>query len=216
MPWNRPVIGERTVAILGAGVLGTNQSPLKKKKKKKKTKSSPLISFIGRRIACVWAAGGYNVAIRDPSEEQRISAVNFVQSNIASFYKTLGNSNTKLGQYAAYEKIESAVKDSWFVVEAIPEKLDLKISTFAELADKAPMDCILGSNSSSFKSRLMTANMKNEDKKRVLNVHYTMPPVRVTEFMTSTFTDPAIFPFLEDKHRDVGLLPATARTESTG
>ena len=164
----------------------------------------------------MWAAGGYNVAIRDPSEEQRKAAVNFIHSNIASFYKTLGNSNSKLGEYAAFKDLDTAVKDAWFVVEAVPEKLDLKISTFAELADKAPKDCILGSNSSSFKSRLMTEKMRDEDKKRVLNVHYTMPPVRVTEFMTSTFTDPAIFPFLEEKHRDVGLMPATARVESTG
>lgn len=172
--------------------------------------------MLGRRIACVWAAGGYNVALRDPSEEQRTSAMNFILNNIASFYKAFGNSNTKMGQYAAYEDVESAVKDAWFVVEAVPEKLDLKISTFVELADKAPKDCILGSNSSSFKSRLMVEKLSDEDKKRVLNVHYTMPPIRVTEFMTCSFTDPSIFPFLGEKHRDVGLLPATARKESTG
>lgn len=191
MPWQPPTIGSRTVAILGAGVLG-------------------------RRIACVWAAGGYDVTIRDPSADQRSSAMNFIDNNISSFYKTFGNSNTKMGGYTAYENLESAVKDAWFVVEAVPEKLDLKISTFAELAKNAPKDCILGSNSSSFKARFMVEKLNEEDKKRVLNVHYTMPPVRVTEFMTSTFTDPAIFPFLEEKHREVGLLPATARKESTG
>lgn len=98
-----------------------------------------------------------------------------------------------------------------FVIEAVPEKLDLKISTFAELALKAPKDCILGSNSSWLKSRFMVEKLNDKDKKRVLNIHYTMPPIRVTEFMTSTFTDPTIFPFLEEKHREVGLLPATSR-----
>ncbi|KAL4804774.1 hypothetical protein BDV18DRAFT_161861 [Aspergillus unguis] len=191
MPWQPPTIGSRTVAVLGTGVLG-------------------------RRIACVWAAGGYNVVMRDPNLEQRSSALHFIDKNIASFYKKFGNSNTSMGRYTAHEDLESAVKDAWFVVEAVPEKLDLKINTFAELAKAAPKDCILGSNSSSFKSRFMVEKMNEEDKSRVLNVHYTMPPVRVTEFMTSTFTDPAIFPFLEEKHRDVGLVPATARRESTG
>lgn len=142
--------------------------------------------------------------------------MNYIDNNISYFYKAFGNSNTKLGQYAAYEDLDSAVRDAWFVIEAIPERLDLKISTFAELAEKAPKDCILTSNSSSIKSRMMVEDLNGEDKKRVLNVHYTMPPIRVTELMTSTFTDPAIFPFLEEKHRDVGLLPATARKESTG
>lgn len=209
MPWKPPTISNRTVAILGAGVLGMSPVPFGKK-------SIPLIIDIGRRIACVWAAGGYNVAIRDPSADQRASALNFIDNNIANFYKTFGNTNARMGQYSAYENLDSAVKDAWFVVEAVPEKLDLKISTFAELAVKAPEDSILVSNSSSFKSRLMVEGLNEEDKKRVLNVHYTMPPVRVTEFMTSTFTDPAISPFLEEKHREVGLLPATARRESTG
>ena len=176
----------------------------------------PLIIYIGRRIACVWVAGGYNVVVRDPSADQRTSALSFIDNNTTSFYKTFGNTNTKLGQYAAYEDLGVAVKDAWYVVEAVPEKLNLKNSTFAELAVKAPKDCILGSNSSSFKSRFMVEKLNDEDKKRVLNVHYTTPPIRVTEFMTSTFTDPAISPFLEERHRDVGLLPATARRESTG
>jgi 3-hydroxyacyl-CoA dehydrogenase len=197
------------VAVLGAGVLGMDPILFE-------NKSILLIMYIGRRIACVWAAGGYNVAIRDPSKDQRTAALIFIDNNIASFYKTFGNTNTKVGQYAAYEDLAPAVKDAWFVIEAVPEKLDLKISTFAETAAKAPKDCIMGSNSSSFKSRLMVVKLNDEDKKRVLNVHYTMPPVRVTELMTSTFTDPAIFTFLEEKHREVGLLPATARKESTG
>lgn len=71
--------------------------------------------------------------------------MNFIDNNISSFYKTFGNSNTRMGGYTAYENLESAVKDAWFVVEAVPEKLDLKISTFAELAKNAPKDCILGS-----------------------------------------------------------------------
>jgi 3-hydroxyacyl-CoA dehydrogenase len=164
----------------------------------------------------VWAAGGYNVAIRDPSADQRNAAIHFIDNNIAAFAKQFKDTNPRRGDYAAYEDLDSAVKNAWFVVEAVPEKLDLKIATFTELAQKAPKDCIMGSNSSSYKSRLMVENLDQQAKERVLNVHYTMPPIRVVELMTSTFTHPDIFPFLENKHRQVGLLPATARVESTG
>ncbi|KAJ5233166.1 hypothetical protein N7468_006122 [Penicillium chermesinum] len=192
MPWKPPVIGSRPVAILGAGVLG-------------------------RRIACSWVTGGYNVAIRDPSAEQRQAAMHYIDNNLTKFSKIFGNTAKKPGEYAAFEDLDSAVKNAWFALEAVPEKLDLKISTFGELATKAPDDCILGSNSSSYKSSLMLDHVGKEARKRVLNVHYMMPPTnKIVEIMTSTYTHDEIFPFLARKHKDIGLLPAVARKESTG
>ncbi|KAJ6172802.1 3-hydroxyacyl-CoA dehydrogenase-like protein [Penicillium chermesinum] len=181
MPWKPPVIGSRPVAILGAGVLG-------------------------RRIACSWVTGGYNVAIRDLSAEQRQAAMHYIDNNLTKFSKIFGNTAKKPGEYAAFEDLDSAVKNAWFALEAVPEKLDLKISTFGELATKAPDDCILGSNSSSYKSSLMLDHVGKEARKRVLNVHYMMPPTnKIVEIMTSTYTHDEIFPFLARKHKDIGL-----------
>lgn len=154
--------------------------------------------------------------LRDPSAHQRVSALNFIKENIDVFHTTLGDTNTKRGKYSACEDLDSAVKDAWLVIEAIPEKLELKIDTFAELAAKTPNDCVLASNSSSFKSRFVVEKMPEEDKKRVLNVHYYIPPVRVVELMTSTHTDPAIFSLLKQKHQEVGMHTFTVRKESTG
>lgn len=172
---------------------------------------------IGRRIACSWVAGGYNTIIRDPSAEQRKAALHFLDNNVAEFARILGVSSVRPGTYSAVEDLSSAVANAWFVVEAVPEKLDLKISIFKDLAEQAPRDCILGSNSSSYKSSMMLDQMDDESKGRVLNVHYTMPAAtRTVELMTSTYTHEAIFPFLVEQHKRIGLLPAVARKESTG
>ncbi|KAK1773872.1 hypothetical protein QBC45DRAFT_426548 [Copromyces sp. CBS 386.78] len=57
----------------------------------------------------------------------------------------------------------------------------------------------------------------DERKKWVCNVHYTMPPtIRTVELMTSGHTHPEIFPFLSEVLKQCGMLPATARKESTG
>jgi 3-hydroxyacyl-CoA dehydrogenase len=72
--------------------------------------------------------------------------------------------------------MEEAVKDAWLVIEALPEKLDLKISMFGQLDKHAPHDCILGSNSSSYKSRLMLDKVDQSRRHRVCNIHYYMPP----------------------------------------
>ena len=195
MAWQPPVIGLRPVAVLGAGVLG-------------------------RRIACTFVAGGYNVHIRDPSAEAREAAIQYIDENKQQYAKNLPASRgaVKPGSYAAFEDIATTVAGAWLVVEAVPEKIELKIDTFAELDRAAPADCILGSNSSSFKSSLMLDKVASKDRRRLIcNIHYTMPPdIRTVELMTDGETEPAVFLFLSDILESCGMLPATARKESTG
>ncbi len=195
MAWQPPVIGSRPVAVLGAGVLG-------------------------RRIACSFVSGGYNVFIRDPSAEARQAAIQYIDENKQQYTKHLPASvgTVKPGSYAASEDMATAVREAWLVIEAVPEKIELKIDTFAELGRLTPADCILGSNSSSFKSSLMLDKVTSKQRRsQICNIHYTMPPdVRTVELMTDGETEPAIFPFLSGILEKCGMLPATARKESTG
>lgn len=116
-----------------------------------------------------------------------------------------------------FEDLEHAVANAWLVIEAVPEKLELKISTFATLEQVASRDCILATNSSSYKSSEMITKTSEDTKCRVLNTHYYMPPENmVVELMTDGFTDSAIFPFLSDRFRESGAKPYVARKESTG
>lgn len=196
MTWTPPTIGSRPVVVLGAGVLG-------------------------RRIACSYVSGGYNVHIRDPFASAREAALKYIDENKEEYAKAtrLGSiaPAEKFGSYAAFEDMETAVKDAWLVIEAVPEKLQLNIDTFGDLDKLAPVDCILGSNSSSFKSSLMLDKVSEARRKLVCNVHYTMPPaIRTVELMTDGVSEEGIFPFLSDVLRECGMHPVTARKESTG
>ncbi|THX46740.1 3-hydroxyacyl-CoA dehydrogenase-like protein [Aureobasidium pullulans] len=153
----------RPVAVLGGGVLG-------------------------RRIACTWAAAGWTVHVRDPSSEQRNAAIHYVEQNVASYAKTISCSTP--GKAIAFEDLEPAVKDAWTVIEAVPEKLQLKIDTFADLAKMTKKDCLLASNSSSYK--------------------------KFVELMTDGFTDENVFPFYVERLKECGMSPIVARRESTG
>ncbi|THX79170.1 putative 3-hydroxyacyl-CoA dehydrogenase [Aureobasidium pullulans] len=188
--WTPPQnYASRPVAVLGSGVLG-------------------------RRIACCWASAGYNIRIRDPSEQQRSDAVEYFNANVASYAEATGKTP---GKVAVFVDLESAVQDAWLVFEVVPEKLDIKIETFAELERLAPKDCILASNSSSYKSSEMIEKVNDETKCRILNTHYFMPPtIMMVELMTDGYTHPEIFPFLAERHKEAGLVPFIARKESTG
>ncbi|KAK4131771.1 YWTD domain-containing protein [Trichocladium antarcticum] len=184
----------RPVVLLGAGVLG-------------------------RRIACVFVAGGYTVHIRDPSVQALAEAGAFIEARRAEFaaLTKTNPSGASCGSYHTFAEIQPAVAGAWLVVEAVPEKLPLKIATLAEVDTHAPADCIVVSNSSSFKSRLMLDEVRPARRRRVANMHFTMPPdIRTVELMTDGETAPELFPFLTRVLDECGMVPVTARRESTG
>ncbi|KAJ5817922.1 Dehydrogenase multihelical [Penicillium robsamsonii] len=179
----------RTVAILGAGVLG-------------------------RRVGCIWASAGFNVKIRDPSEQQRADGIAYIKENVESY----ATKTKKVpGSYEAVQDMKSAVENAWLVIEAVPEKLPLKIATFTELEALTPDDCILASNSSSYKTSEMIGQLSDATKTRVLNMHYYMPPAcMIVELMTDGHTTPEIFPFMVQQCKEAATNPYVARKESTG
>ncbi|KAF4994645.1 hypothetical protein FGRMN_5642 [Fusarium graminum] len=182
-----PSTDGRTVTVLGGGVLG-------------------------RRIACGWAASGFDVVIRDPSPEQRTAAVEYCNNSMSQY-----SDSTTRGSVISVEDLSTAVAKAWLVIEAVPEKLPLKISTFADLEKLTSEDTILCSNSSSYKSREMVGDLKPDTRRRVLNMHYYMPPeYRVVELMTDGETHENIFPFLAEKLEEIKFHPYVAQKESTG
>ncbi|EHK25890.1 uncharacterized protein TRIVIDRAFT_189581 [Trichoderma virens Gv29-8] len=179
----------RPVAVLGGGVLG-------------------------RRIACTWASAGYDVKIREPDQSQHEPCLDYIMENVMK-YPAAGKKSA--GTVRIFQDLDMAVQTAWLVIEAVPEKIQIKIDTFSELETHAPKDAILASNSSSYKSSELLGKVKDTTKSRVLNTHYYMPPENmVVELMTDGYTDPDIFPFLMDRQREVGSKPFFARKECTG
>ncbi|CAP95426.1 hypothetical protein E8E15_009993 [Penicillium rubens] len=179
----------RPVAILGAGVLG-------------------------RRVGCIWASAGFDVNIRDPNAQQRADGVAYIEKNVQSYS---AKTNQVPGSFEAVEDMKQAVRNAWLVIEAVPEKLELKIATFAELEALVPDDCILASNSSSYKTSEMISQISDSTKTRVLNMHYYMPPAcMIVELMTDGYTSPEIFPFMVERCKEAATSPYVARKESTG
>lgn len=137
-----------------------------------------------------------------------------MKQNVASYAEQTG---AEPGEIAVFEDLAQAVTSAWLVVEAVPEKLSLKIDTFAQLEKLAPSDCILATNSSSYKSSEMLDKVSAVAKARILNMHYYMPPqVMVVELMTDGYTDPSILQFLAERSREAATKPYIAKKESTG
>jgi 3-hydroxyacyl-CoA dehydrogenase len=140
--------------------------------------------------------------------------VAYFEENVASYAEKTGQAP---GRVEAFDSLEDALANAWLVIEAVPEKIQLKIDTFAQLDQFAPSDCILASNSSSYKSSEMLEKVSDATKTRILNMHYYMPPqCMVVELMTDGHTEEGIFPFMVERCKEAATLPYVARKQSTG
>ncbi|KAI1748292.1 3-hydroxyacyl-CoA dehydrogenase [Xylaria castorea] len=171
--------------------------------------------ILGRRIAACFVAGGHEVRIRDPSAKARDGSLTYVRTHM-SIYTNL--TLREPGSLHAVEDLPAAVKDCWLVFEAVPEIISLKETIFADLEKYAPTDCILATNSSSYKSGQLLSRVQNDStKSRILNTHFMMPPeLVIVELMTCGYTATPIFQFMENRLKEAGLHPVTALKESTG
>ncbi|GLB06634.1 hypothetical protein AtubIFM57258_001945 [Aspergillus tubingensis] len=186
------------------------------------SKARPIVvigaGILGRRIAAVFSSAGYTVHISDPSSSALDSARTYVSTHIHEFTTHTTTSHpSSAGQISTFTSIPEAVATAWLVIEAVPEILPLKKTLFADLHAHSPADCILASNSSSYKSRLIGGHLPLSRRVLLLNMHFTMPPsIRTVELMTCGETDERVFPMLSEVLSECGVIPVTARKESTG
>lgn len=183
-----------TVAIIGAGTMGTE-------------------------IALMMAAYGVRVWLFD----QSASALETSPDRIASLANRLDAGGVLPDTAAATaarvhpaDSLAAAVADAWLVIEAIPERIELKRALFAELSALVPPSVILATNSSSFKSRLLADVTQHPE--RLLNAHfYHFPWQRnAVELMTCGQTDPGVIARVATFLRSIGFLPVVVQGESTG
>jgi len=183
-------VDERPVAIVGAGTLG-------------------------RRVAAMYAAGGTDVRIFDLSEGQRDAARDYATTQAGEIMQRLRLHAPRLGTVEASDDMEAALRGAWMVVEAVPEKLELKKAVFGELDRLADADAILGSNSSSLPTSMFIDEVVNAE--RVLNTHYQMPPdLTAVELMSDGKTDESIIAALMQKLPRYGFIPFHVRRQSDG
>ncbi|HTX98025.1 MAG TPA: 3-hydroxyacyl-CoA dehydrogenase NAD-binding domain-containing protein [Mycobacterium sp.] len=189
MSFNVPTnFASRPVAVIGAGTLG-------------------------RRIALMFAAHGAEVKIYDLAEAQRHAAVDYVSQNLPALADQL--TGVVPGQVSAKADLAEAVHNAWLVVEAIPERLELKKQVFGQLDELSAADAILASNSSSYASRMFLDKVHRPE--RVLNIHFYMPPKQTAvDVMSCGKTDRDVIDFVMATLPRFGLYPFEARRESIG
>lgn len=168
---------------------------------------------LGRRIALMLSLQGAEVRVYDTSLPVAKAALEYIATQRYRAVEELGGNPAV--RLAASDNLADALRDSWLVVESVPDKLGLKQAIFADLDQLAAPDAVLASNSSSFASSEFIGGVNSPE--RVLNMHFYMPPdVRSVELMSSGHTDPRIIELLMAELPKYALLPHRVRKQSAG
>lgn len=175
--------------------------------------------LMGSQIALRAARHGFTVSLVEPDTSTR-NQIGQVHKELFESLITSGICNTTDQQESLarleYVASSDAAVDADLVIEAIPERLDLKRQLFAELDRQCPAHTILATNSSSIRiSHIEDATQRLD---RVINLHYYGPVEQrpMVDLMrgstTSDATFLACFAFVQAND----LVPLVVRKESTG
>jgi enoyl-CoA hydratase/3-hydroxyacyl-CoA dehydrogenase len=133
---------------------------------------------MGHGITQVVAMAGYDVAMRDVAEdlvEDGYESSRWSLRKLADKDRIDESPQTVLARVDTTTDIEAAVADADLVVEAAPERMDLKRQIFAEVDELTHDDALLASNTSSLSiTEIAEATDRPE---AVLGLHFFNPPV---------------------------------------
>jgi 3-hydroxybutyryl-CoA dehydrogenase len=168
---------------------------------------------LGSRIALMLASSGGEVRLYDAKAAQLEVAERFIDPELPKLVKS--RAGAVAGRVVFEKSIEPAIADTWMVVEAVPERLDLKKAIFGDLDRLAPEDAILASNSSSYPSSQIIERVTKPS--RVVNTHYYMPPEQIAvEVMSCGKTSDAVIADLMERLPLYGVVPFHVMKESVG
>ena len=179
----------KTVAVLGAGTMGNG-------------------------IAQVFARAGYSVILRDVGQRYLDRALETIGKNL--------DREVKKGKLAESEKSSvlarfkpvtdmAAIASADFVVEAVPEKLEIKRAVLGEADKILRAEVVIASNTSSISMTALAALTSRPD--RFVGMHFMNPvPVMVlVEVIRALQTSDAAFELTMELAKKLGKTPVAVR-----
>ena len=132
---------------------------------------------MGGGIAQCAAQAGCEVVVRDVSEEALASGIAAIDKSLSRLLKkeriTVEQKAETLSRISTTLSMGEAAEGMDLIVEAIPERMDLKIEAFSFLGENAPGHAILGTNTSSLSVTEIAAASGCAE--RVVGMHFFNP-----------------------------------------
>jgi len=163
---------------------------------------------MGHGIAHAAIAGGYETRMYDVSdaavEKGRAAIEAIVQKGVELGKTAAGDAGAMLGRLSLTTDLGEALGETGMVIEAAPEKIDLKLQLFAAIDRLAPAAAIIASNTSALSITEMAGSLK--DPGRVAGMHFFNPvhKMKLIEIVRALESRPETLEAIEDVSRRMG------------
>jgi len=162
------------------------------------------VGYLGKQIAEKTALKEYSIHLYDTNVE-----------DLEKFSIELKKNKKTSGEITSHESIEDAVKHADLIIEATPEKLELKREIFKIIGEVAPSNAIIATNSSSIPVSKLEDVVDQKDK--LLNIHFynlfTMP---MADIMRGTKTSDETFEKGKKWVESIDITPLIVKKECYG
>ena len=175
---------------------------------------------MGHGIAEVALLAGYKVAIQDIEQrfvDRGLSRINESLDKLVEKQKvTEENKKAMLANIKTFVDIAASAKDADFVIEAVPEMMDLKKQVFQALDAAAPKHIILASNTSNMSITEIASTTKRPE--QVVGMHFFNPAVlmKLVEVIKGGKTSEATMQLAYDLALKMNKVPVRVEKDSIG
>jgi len=175
---------------------------------------------MGHGIAEVALLAGYKVAMRDIEQRFIDKGFSRIKESLDKLVEkqkiTEDNRKAMLANIQIFIDIAESVKDADFVIEAVPEIMDLKREVFQALDAAAPKHAILASNTSTMSITEIASVTKRPE--QVVGMHFFNPPVlmKLVEVIKGENTSKAIMQLTYDLALRMNKVPVRVEKDSPG
>lgn len=175
---------------------------------------------MGHQISMLAAVSGYAVGCADTDllqlEKAEKFAATYLPGRVAKGKMTEEQAAAIREKLSFTDSLEEASRDADFAIEAVTEKLDLKVSIFKKLDQFMPPHAIITTNSSFFVSSLLAGETGRPEK--VCNMHFFNPALamKCVEIVKGPHTADETAQMTMDFSRRLGKKPVLLNKEIYG
>jgi len=170
---------------------------------------------MGNGIAQVSAQSGYETTMVDIKQEFVDRGMNTIKTSLAKFVERekikQEEMNEALARLRTSIDIKDAAKDADYVVEAVFERVDVKVPIFEQLEGICPRETILASNTSALPISLFASATRRPEK--VIGAHFMnpVPLMKSVEIVRSLLTSDETVQVTLDFARSLGKEPVVVK-----
>ena len=145
--------------------------------------------LMGHGIALKFAQFGFGVTVFDPNGSSLDTLFDRMRKSLSQMSIPASKIKKIVSSIIKSSELLESIQSAELIIEAVPEKLELKQDIFKEIESLAPSKCIFASNTSVIPITKIVEKM--HDKSRALGTHWWNPPhlIPLVEVIRTKWTD---------------------------